>query len=952
MALPYGEGTRMSQRQSIDEMMQRIRAQVGACEAGGAAPVAGSSTTRPVPPPAVRTGSFTADFTSDLKLHDLSRLQLEVDAALNGHRQVGQLNPRLPGLGNNAVQLVKKTMRRSLTWYTRPIHLFQGAAIRSLQQATAALQSHEEALRKVSQELEALRSEVGALREESGEDAIEDAANPELSMKVAVVTPAIHNPDELFGAERLFVGLAKALQRKVKTEWIQVPINESTWEGVLQSYLDCFKLDLSGYDLVISTKNPTFVVQHPNHVCWLVHQIRVFYDRFDDEYSKLPKIALAERRSQRETIHQLDSLAFQKVRKIFSIGREPARRLKLYNGLNAEVLYPPVLAQGHYCGAQEYFLLPGRLHRWKRIDLALRAMQHLSSDIPLLIPGSGEDEDHLREVAGNDPRIRFLGFVTDSEMLDLYANALAVLFVPKDEDFGYVAIEAMLSHKPVIVCDDSGEPARLVQNGRSGLVVKPDPMEIAGAMALLAADRELARNMGEFGYQNAPSQNWDDVVQRLIEAGSAPVEDSVLVPIPSPAVEEKSNPIPILVADNQVLDPPVGGGRVRIYELYRHIAALGFEVTYVGAYDWPGPAYRDQYLAPHFRECVTPLTQPHFAHDAIYRRATGGKTTIDVTIPRLMKYTPRFQRMAEEHGRDASLVVISHPWVYPAVPRRPDQKLIYDAHNCEYVVKKQILGDSLAGQKLVRDVRELEANLCREADRIFVCSQQDADQFVKIYGVSREKLVLVPNGVDADDLRPATPAQRTQARIELDLPPDKPVLVFVGSGYGPNTEAAAFLVKTVAPALADCTIMIAGSVQESYATSGGPSAPANVVWTGTVDRHLLRSVYHAADIALNPMFSGSGTNLKMLDYFAAGLPVVSTLAGARGLKLTAEDCVVCSSDQFVSKIGTLIESSATRCRIGANARKLAAERYAWPLIAANAADAMLDLLEEKLAHVS
>ena len=110
-------------------------------------------------------------------------------------------------------------------------------------------------------------------------------------MKVAIVTPAIQDPDRLFGAERLFAGLVEAFQRRYDTDWIQVAISEATWDDVLRSYLDCYELDLSSYDLVISTKNPTFMVQHPNHVCWLLHQIRVFYDRFDDEYGKLGKAA-------------------------------------------------------------------------------------------------------------------------------------------------------------------------------------------------------------------------------------------------------------------------------------------------------------------------------------------------------------------------------------------------------------------------------------------------------------------------------------------------------------------------------------------------------------------------------------------------------------------------------------------------------------------------------------
>ncbi len=764
-------------------------------------------------------------------------------------------------------------------------------------------------------------------------------------MKVAIITPAIHDPERLFGAERHFLGMVQAFKRQVEADWIQVPISEASFDTILRGYLDCYDLDLASYDLVVSTKAPTYAAQHTNHVCWLLHQIRVFYDRFDDEYGKLPAQALVQLQSQRQTTQRMDNLALRRVGKIFTNGQETARRLKHYNGLDAEVLYPPVFTQGHYCEGQQHFLLPGRLHRWKRVDLAIRAMKQFSTDIPLLIAGAGEDEQQFRKLAGNDPRIQFLGFVSDEEILHLYANALAVLFVPKEEDFGYITVEAMLSHKPVIVCKDSGEPALLVNNGRTGFVVNPDPAEIAGAMGLLAANHELAREMGEHAYQSAPSQSWDDVVQRLIEAGSY-TRSNETTPV------SECSLVSLLVADNQVLDPPVGGGRIRIYELYRHLAQLDFDITYIGAYDWPGPAYRDQVLAPHFREIVTPLTQPHFARDRQYQRATGGKTTIDVTIPKLLKYSPRFRRMAREHGHRVEAVIISHPWVYPYVPRRPEQKLIYDAHNCEYIVKRQILSDTAAGRKLVEEVRELEQELCRDADLIFACSGDDADQFVKLYGVGRDKIILVPNGVDVEAIQPASPAERECARQELGLPVDHPVLVFIGSGYAPNTEAAAFLVKEVAPRLPNCSIAIAGSVRDSYRASHPSPAPENVVWLGIVEADRRLSFYHAADIALNPMFSGSGTNLKMLDYFAAGLPVVSTPAGARGLELSVDDCMVCAADQFVATIEELLHDPAQCDRLGANARQLAVNRYAWSLIAAHAAPAVRNILQGANAHVS
>ena len=767
-------------------------------------------------------------------------------------------------------------------------------------------------------------------------------------MKVAVITPAIPDPQRPFGAERLFLGMVQAFRRNVDTDWIQVPISEASFETILRAYLDCYDLDLGAYDLVVSTKSPTYAAQHRNHVCWLLHQIRVFYDRFDDEYGKLPAQALIQLQSQKQSIQRLDNLAFHRVHRIFSIGKEVSRRLKLYNGFDADVLYPPVFTQGHYCAGQQHFLLPGRLHRWKRVDLAIRAMKHLSSDVPLLIAGAGENEQEFRKLAGNDPRIQFLGFVSDEEMLRLYANALAVLFVPKDEDFGYISVEAMLSHKPVIVCKDSGEPALLVQNGHTGYVVNPDPAEIAGAMDLLAANRDMAREMGERAFQNAPSQSWDDAVQRLIEAGSTHPTTSTS----SDMQCTEQSAVSLLVADNQVLDPPVGGGRIRIHDLYRHLAQLDFDITYIGAYDWPGPAYRDQMLSANFREIVTPLTQPHFARDRRFQRATGGKTTIDVTIPKLLKYSPRFRRMAKEHGRRAEAVIISHPWVYPYVPRRPGQKLIYDAHNCEYVVKRQILSDTAAGRKLVEEVRELEQNLCRSADLIFACSNDDADQFVSLYGIERDKIVLVPNGVDVQDIQPASPAEREWAKQEFGLPLDHPIVIFIGSGYGPNTEAADFLVKEVAPRLGNCRIVIAGSVRDSYRASHPSPVPDNVVWLGIVETDRRLAFYHAADIALNPMFSGSGTNLKMLDYFAAGLPVVSTPAGARGLELSADDCIVCPAEQFVAKIQELLNDPAECRRLSTNARKLAVDRYAWSSIAADAAQAMRNLLQGAPVHVS
>ena len=762
-------------------------------------------------------------------------------------------------------------------------------------------------------------------------------------MKVAIVTPAIQDPRRLFGAERLFLGLAQAFQRKTGADWIQVPMSEGSWEAVLQGYLDCFDLDLSSYDLVISTKTPTFAVQHPNHVCWLVHQIRVFYDRFDDEYTKLPKNILDEKRSQQATIHQLDNQAFQSVRSIFAIGEEPARRLKQYNGFDAQVLHPPVVTQGHYCRSQDYFLLPGRLHRWKRVDLVLRAMRDLPSDVPLLIPGTGDDESQLRALAGEDPRVRFLGFVGEAEMLRLYANALAVLFPAKEEDFGYVAIEAMLSHKPVIVCTDSGEPARLVENGRSGFVVKPEPVEIAAAMALLDSDRQLARTMGEAGHQSAPSQSWDEVVETLLRGTTVSDSKQRVTTAPDPLSVKAAHPeIRLLVTDNQVLDPAVGGSRVRVKEICKGLASC-FSTEYIGAFDWPGPSSTDERNPPGWRCRVFSLSDLHYRLSHRLQRWVTGGSVIDISFSLLGHTSRRFLRALREAVKQADVVVFAHPWCYPLVKRLLAKKYVaYDSQNFEWGLRRQLLSTTWVGRLLVRYVRHVEGELARRSEEIWACSTEDAEALSLAYGVPRERFRSIPNCAATNALRPADPVRRSMAKRSMGWS-DCPVVLFVGSGYGPNTEAAAYIVETLAPRLPHVLFVIAGSVKEDYLRSadGAAALPANVRLLGVVPEEELYTVLHASDIALNPVEMGSGTSLKVLQYMAAGLPVVSTQAGIRGIERGAEVCLVTDRSLFADAIGALLEDSGLRSGLGELAREEVECNYDWTVVTQRAAESVI-----------
>jgi glycosyltransferase involved in cell wall biosynthesis len=316
------------------------------------------------------------------------------------------------------------------------------------------------------------------------------------------------------GAERFYAGLEEALiQAGMGVERIVVESREGSFSDITQSYRRFFDLDLSGYDGVISSKAPSYAARHPNHVCYLMHTMRAWYDMFEASHP----FASMRTHDQRRQIQALDTAALQCIRRL-AIGEEVAARLRAYNGLDAKVVRPPSTLVGLHEGAFTHLFLPGRLHPWKRVNLAIAAMRFVKSPVRLVIAGTGQEEARLRAQAKSDPRIVFTGRVTEAALADLYADAAAVLFLPRQEDLGFITLEAFAAGKPVITCTDSGEPARIVQDGTSGFVCPPAPRAIAGRIECLVNDPARAAAMGQAGKTSVAAIGWDTVAAELIAA--------------------------------------------------------------------------------------------------------------------------------------------------------------------------------------------------------------------------------------------------------------------------------------------------------------------------------------------------------------------------------------------------------------------------------------------------
>jgi glycosyltransferase involved in cell wall biosynthesis len=257
-------------------------------------------------------------------------------------------------------------------------------------------------------------------------------------------------------------------------------------------------------------------------VTWLFHQYRAIYDLCGTPFSEFDHTEGDV--NLRGRLIDLDTAVLAESKRLFSNARNTAARLARYNGLAAEPLYhPPPLAGRLRPGRfGDYILSVGRLELTKRVDLIVRALALTDENVRLVVVGDGSQRTQLEALVaalGVADRVTFVGEVDDAEVIDFYANALAVVFPPFDEDYGYVTLEAFLARKPVVTTRDAGGPLEFVEDGVNGFTAEPTPESIGAAVARLAADRERARSLGDAGYDCARRITWDGVVAKLMAEG-------------------------------------------------------------------------------------------------------------------------------------------------------------------------------------------------------------------------------------------------------------------------------------------------------------------------------------------------------------------------------------------------------------------------------------------------
>lgn len=286
----------------------------------------------------------------------------------------------------------------------------------------------------------------------------------------------------------------------------------------------------------------------------------------------------------------------------------------------------------------------------------------------------------------------------------------------------------------------------------------------------------------------------------------------------------------------------------------------------------------------------------------------------------------------------ADVIIVEHPFQIPPIADCTDETpIIYSSHNVEsnrLQSKSRVLKNQY--NTYIDSVEEVAVN---ESAAIICTSSNDKEEFERKFD-DVPHTIVAPNGVYNSQIRDSKSCNGDKIQEQVGITPDSLVGIFVGSDYGPNVEAVKDIIKLTNEIndVRKFDVIIVGEVCNAI-----DDWPKNVHPTGFVQT--IEPYYNAADIALNPISSGGGSNIKLIEYFGKGLPVITTPFGARGFDIEDGDTAFISElDQFPETI--LNTDDQTLTKVGDNAIELASKKYIWENISSDIHNEIMNVVDD------
>lgn len=296
---------------------------------------------------------------------------------------------------------------------------------------------------------------------------------------------------------------ARIRQARVRTSFIDsLPFSRKFYQYYLPLMpLALEELDLSGYDLVISSEaGPSKgVITAPAslHVCYCHSPMRYLWDhyhRYKQEANWVARMAMP---GMYHRLREWDVSSSTRVDRIAANSRFIRQRINKVWRRDAQVIHPPVETSlfTPSIDVDEYYLWVGQMVPYKRPDLAVDAFN--ANGLPLLMVGSGGMARALKARAA--PNVRIMDHLDFASLKRAYARARA-LVMTAEEDFGLTPVEAMASGRPVVGYARGGL-LDTVEDGRTGIFFESQETE-----ALIEAVARMEEFLEYFDPRHAVEQ--------------------------------------------------------------------------------------------------------------------------------------------------------------------------------------------------------------------------------------------------------------------------------------------------------------------------------------------------------------------------------------------------------------------------------------------------------------
>jgi len=373
------------------------------------------------------------------------------------------------------------------------------------------------------------------------------------------------------------------------------------------------------------------------------------------------------------------------------------------------------------------------------------------------------------------------------------------------------------------------------------------------------------------------------------------------------------------------LVPPDSGGKIRSYNLLRHLAQR-HSVTFFSFHAAHADDAHAELERIFERVVLVPLDLPapkSFAESLAWGRALLARQPYNIFKYCQPKVRTALHRLLREQTYDVMICdfliaagVI--PWDLPT------PKVLF-THNVESVIWKRHwetarnpLWKALAWREW-RAMAQDEPMYLRQADHVLTVSEDDSTFFHQYLDPS--KLSVIPTGVDTEYFQPSS------------APEHRNSIVFVGSmDWLPNEDAVVYFINEILPVIRkqvpNTSLCVAGR-NPSPRLQALAGRENNVQLTGWVED--VRPFLANAAICVVPLRIGGGTRLKIFEAMAMGKAVVATTVGAEGLPVRHKEHLLIADGPaaFAASTIELLCDPAKRRQLALAARKLVHENYSW-----------------------